>query len=826
MTDPEPFQPGALESFFRRFATTIVNHPARILLGWALLVGLTTPWALQLPDMLTRQGASKIVPGSPSAVVAKALVRSFPQHSERETVIVLTARADAASAVPRLQASIDSSLERLRGNRTVLQTISAYTLHREAVLAALQQAAAQLPAGSTRERVAAIDVAQHGHAVPSGLAPLLRQAVTTPEAGWPQLAAAFAAATDWTQFPVPVDDAGLVSPDGLTSLITVGYAPHGPDPDLASLRHSVRDILTAAGQQDAVSAWVTGELALVQDTYDQAEADNALMEYVAYGVIALVLLLFFRAVLPVVLTVAMIALTMNISQAWLYLLSRSLNLTQFTVTIMTFVMLGAGIDYSMLLSSRYRQERVAGHPVREAVIRATTHAGETIALAGSAVVIAFGATLVAPVDWIPPLGYGGLIGLPVVLLAALTVTPCLLMLLGDRFFLLGWNPLSDLESSGGLARRLRRIAGFTVRSPRKVVVAFLLATIPFVGLIVSHGLTSDPVALSPDTQARRGYQQVSRQWGEGALLPSVVLARLDSTQASHGTLTPQGFAAVSAVTSTIAAVGGVQEVRSITRPGSRPLTLAEVPSLPANIRQDYLAADGTLRISLTLRGEPLSPQSRRTIAAVTTALRGSALPHAQVGGATLVDQEYDAALMSSFWKMIALVSLGVIVLLLVTMRSVFIPVRLVLTIMLSNVWAVGTTFLVFAVWREEAVINDLPVFLVILMMGLGMDYEIFLMTRVRDLVRRNRSDEEAVTQAIVDTGRVITAAGLVMSGSLGAMSLSSTLMLQQYGVGLGTAVLLDATLVRMLLVPASFLLLGTCNWWIPRWLGRPALRTA
>jgi RND superfamily putative drug exporter len=192
----------------------------------------------------------------------------------------------------------------------------------------------------------------------------------------------------------------------------------------------------------------------------------------------------------------------------------------------------------------------------------------------------------------------------------------------------------------------------------------------------------------------------------------------------------------------------------------------------------------------------------------------------------LVDQEYDAALMSSFWKMIALVSLGVIVLLLVTMRSVFIPVRLVLTIMLSNVWAVGTTFLVFAVWREEAVINDLPVFLVILMMGLGMDYEIFLMTRVRDLVRRNRSDEEAVTQAIVDTGRVITAAGLVMSGSLGAMSLSSTLMLQQYGVGLGTAVLLDATLVRMLLVPASFLLLGTCNWWIPRWLGRPALRTA
>jgi putative drug exporter of the RND superfamily len=104
-------------------------------------------------------------------------------------------------------------------------------------------------------------------------------------------------------------------------------------------------------------------------------------------------------------------------------------------------------------------------------------------------------------------------------------------------------------------------------------------------------------------------------------------------------------------------------------------------------------------------------------------------------------------------------------------------------------------------------------------MGLGMDYEIFLMTRVRDLVRRGMDDGEAATTAVVDTGRVITAAGLVMAGSLGTMALSSTLMLRQYGVGLGTAVLLDATLVRMLLVPASLLLLGRCNWWLPRWAG-------
>jgi RND superfamily putative drug exporter len=101
------------------------------------------------------------------------------------------------------------------------------------------------------------------------------------------------------------------------------------------------------------------------------------------------------------------------------------------------------------------------------------------------------------------------------------------------------------------------------------------------------------------------------------------------------------------------------------------------------------------------------------------------------------------------------------------------------------------------------------------MMGLGMDYEIFLITRVRDLVRQGQDDVTATQNAVVDTGRVITAAGLVMTGSLGTMMLSSTLMLQQYGLGLGSAVLLDATLVRMFFVPASLLLFKRFNWWIP-----------
>jgi putative drug exporter of the RND superfamily len=135
--------------------------------------------------------------------------------------------------------------------------------------------------------------------------------------------------------------------------------------------------------------------------------------------------------------------------------------------------------------------------------------------------------------------------------------------------------------------------------------------------------------------------------------------------------------------------------------------------------------------------------------------------------------------------------------------------------MMSNIWAIAITLTVYHSWLDRPVINDLPIFLVILMMGLGMDYEIFLITRVRDLVRQGHSDVSATQNAVVDTGRVITAAGLVMAGSLGTMMLSSTLMLQEYGLGLGAAVLLDATLVRMLFVPASLLLFRRFNWWMP-----------
>ncbi len=223
------------------------------------------------------------------------------------------------------------------------------------------------------------------------------------------------------------------------------------------------------------------------------------------------------------------------------------------------------------------------------------------------------------------------------------------------------------------------------------------------------------------------------------------------------------------------------------------------------------------------RDDPYSDAARQTLNRVESVVKGNraVVGDLIVGGSTKVDQQYSTALNHSFWQLVLLVSIAVSLVLMVALRSLVIPLQLVATIMISNLWAIGTTIIVFDRIRHEAIINDLPVFLIILMMGLGMDYEIFLVTRIRELNRKRVADEDAIADAVVDTGRVIGAAGLVMTGSLGAMVLSSTLMLREYGVGLGTAVLLDATLIRMLLVPAVLLLLRRYNWWLPRLRRRP-----
>lgn len=815
---------GAVQRALHRFAERLAARPKTVIAVWAVLIAVCTPYAMGLDDVLTDQGASKVVPGTSSARADELTKRAFPHRSEREVTVVVEAPDVRGGEVRSLFAQLDGRIAKLRGTGEVERTSSAYTLYRDATAAFLTEVrdGARAAADDPKGRRAFVDREADRGRIPAALAAPAREAAEAPDkAAVPRIAGKFAAATDWRGYPLPVPGdavARLISEDGKSALASVSYTDKaGADPDVEWLRDTARALLADSGLGKTAQVHVTGELALIHDTYEQAEADNSLMESVAYVIIFVILLVFFRALVPAVLTLAVIGLSMNVSQAGLHLLGEQVTLTQFTVTIMTFVMLGAGVDYSMLLSSRYRQERLAGRDPREAAIHATVHAGESMLLAAVAVALAFGATLLSPVDWIPPLGYGGLIGIPIVLAAALTLTPCLLVLLGDRFFAVGRDPLSDLEHQGAMGRHLRRTAEFARRRKVWIVVAFLAATIPFALLVAGNRSTSDPVALSPATDSRDGFETVAREWGDAAVMPTIAVGRAESGVVRDGQLTPEGRTAVARLTDRLGAVTGVASVDSATHPFGTRWSDRQLADAGRPLLDDYVSRDGTLRFVIALDDDPYAKKAAATVDRVerVVAEADGGVGQLEVGGTTQVDRQYGSALSSSFWQMVALVSVGVFVMLMITLRSLLVPLRLIATIMLSNVWAVGLTVLIFHHWRGEAIIDDLPIFLTVLMMGLGMDYEIFLVTRVRDLLRSGLSQEEATMRAVVDTGRVINAAGLVMAGSLGTMALSSTLMLQEYGAGLGLAVLLDATVIRMLFVPATLLLLRKYNWWLP-----------
>ncbi|MEV8514216.1 MMPL family transporter [Dactylosporangium sp. NPDC051484] len=814
---------------FDRIAAGIIRYPKTVIALWLVLIAATTPFAFQLKDVLIKQGASKIVDGTSSARAEDLVNRAFPHRTEREAVIVLSLPDAYDPAVPRLLAGLDARIGERQRTGEIEGTASAYTLHRDVALYYLKEAGTQLRpqalalAGAPGRLAEAwpqvVDGAVAAGQLPARLAGPLKTLGPDPVNGAVDRAAAdYATGTPWRDFGLPVPAEALrqaVSADGDTALITATFSKRaGADPDVGFLRAAAADAAAAAGLGGTTKVYVTGELALIADTYDRADRDNTIMETAAYIVIGIVLLLFFRAVVPTILTVAIVALSMNVSQAALYWLGHEVTLTQFTVTIMTFVMLGAGVDYSMLLSSRYRQQRVLGKPVREAVLLATASAGESVFLAGIAVVLAFGAALLSPVDWVPPLGYGGLIGIPIILLAVLTLTPCVLILLGDRFFALGYKPITDLEQAGGLARLLRRVSALSGRRRWTVVAVFLVLTVPFLGLVGTSRFTADPAALSPATSSKTGFDIVAREWGKSAAFPTVIVGRAGP---ASDQITPERYSAVHRLATQVAAVDGVSRVDALTQPFGRAWTEQEVKDIPADVRRDFLSPGGVLRFVVVLRDDPFSDGAYQTLHRVDGVLAAAGPDFAGlvVGGSTRVDEQYGHALNRSFWQLVLLVSLAVGIVLVVALRSIVIPLQLIATIMISNVWAIGITVLVFDLWRHEAIINDLPVFLMILMMGLGMDYEIFLVTRVRELNRAGVEAERSIGEAVVDTGRVIGAAGLVMTGSLGAMLLSSTLMLQQYGVGLGTAVLLDATLIRMLFVPALLLILKRYNWWLP-----------
>lgn len=623
-----------------------------------------------------------------------------------------------------------------------------------------------------------------------------------------------------------------------TMLMVIPLSVGGSSPEAEKNVRTLREI-TWTHMDDigpGYSVYVSGDPALNVDIMDAVEDDTSKIDVVTIGLVLLLVGMYFRsAVTPWIplMTVGMAFLT---STAFIYLLGTYVLSIHYSVlTVMLTVMLGAGTDYCIFIMSRYREERVRGRPKEEAVRTSLTWAGESIATSGAAVMIGFGALMIGQYSLVRSMGMALVIAVGMALLFALTMLPSLLMLVGDRVF---WPHTMAQEAERYKKRQAKgggyfaKSARFSLKNRKAIVIVAVLVAMPAAYLTLSLEPSYDFIAGLPEAESKMGLDALGAGFGQGTILPTYIVVQFEDEAFVDGALDSTAAVQLEAYSEMVEDVPNVRSVSGPTRPFGNPVNESYLANLPADDRATYemvaLSAIGsdnrTVLLTVVLQDEPFTTYSIHTIDDIRAVAGESEVFGADaivlVAGATASMGDVSKSVNTDFMTMRYVVIVGIFLVLLVVLGSILIPLRLIMTVLLNVTWTIAATMIVFEFVKGVAVLWMMPMILFVIAMGLGMDYDIFLTTRIREEVSKGKSDEKAILTAVERTGGIITACGLIMAGAFGSMMLSSTALLQEFGFGLFFVILIDAMLVRIYLVPAIMLLLQKWNWYAPGRLQR------
>jgi putative drug exporter of the RND superfamily len=598
---------------------------------------------------------------------------------------------------------------------------------------------------------------------------------------------------DYAQTKDPV----FITKDGRTTYALV-YPPQFVSFDQKGIDVAMRPILQQAAKDTGFDWKVTGYNLLAQGT-DNPEAPSLLVETMlgALGALTVLVLLFasFLALVPLMIAAVSILTTFAIVLLLTYVGDISF-VVQFLIAL---VGLGVAIDYSLLVVTRWREERAHGRDNHDAVVVAMQTAGHAVIASGGTVAISLCALLVIPVPLLRSMGVGGMLIPLVSTLVVLTLLPALLGGVGPR---VDWP---RLRHEGTASRPWTAWARLVVRhrlAAAGIAGAILIALIiPVFGIKIGQARTDSLASGGPAYQAL----QTLKRGG----VPAGVVSPLDVLVKGG-----EPGATAQSVVERSKAVSGVATAFAPDTPQWRKDGSALVGVIPVEETVDTTAAAVVERLDRAISGIP----GVVGIAGV---------------GATVLD--YIHAVYDKFPLTIGLIALVTFVLLVRTFRSILLPIKAVLLNVLSVAATFGATVLfwqdgygseaVFGVQQTGAVTFWLPVLIFAFLFGLSMDYEVFILSRMREEYDRTGDTQEAVVRGLARTGRLVTGAALILFLSFLALTASPGTDIKVFATALGIGILLDATVVRALLVPALVSLFGRWNWWLPAWAARP-LRVA
>ncbi|WP_078325194.1 MMPL family transporter [Mycobacteroides salmoniphilum] len=617
----------------------------------------------------------------------------------------------------------------------------------------------------------------------------------------------------WTAPPQVADD--LFGTDGKSGLIVAGLT--GGEND--AQKHAAILIKSLAVDRDGVSVKAGGVATLYNQIVTQSEKDLLVMESIAIPISFVVLVWIFgglyAALLPLVVGVFSIVGAMSILRGLTYVTDVSV----FALNLAVAMGLALAIDYSLLIISRYREEVNAGKPRDEALVLTMTTAGRTVLFSALTVALALVALILFPMYFLKSFGYAGVAVVFVGAIAALVIVPAVVTLLGDRIDALDVRrlirkilgrpePTAKEITETFWCRNTKRVMARAIPISIVIVTALVVLGLPF--LNGTFGFPDDRV-LPASASAHQVGNEMRRNFNNNSSTNLSVVAE------GIGAVPPRD---IDEYATDLSKIEDVKEVAAPTGAFIRGMKVGP-PSSATGIK------DGAALFTVQTGAKPYTDAAERQLDAIH-ALPGPGDTTVKIGGGAQLDRDAVDGIVHKLPLVLAIIAIVTFALLFLLTGSVILPLKALVLNVLSLTATFGALIWIFQEGHlggfgtevTGTIVATMPMLLFCIAFGLSMDYEVFLISRIREYWMASghtRADnDEAVALGVARTGRVVTAAAMIMTIAFAALIAAQVSFMRMFGTGLTIAIVVDATIIRMLLVPSFMRMLGRFNWWAPK----------
>ncbi|HEX4465310.1 MAG TPA: MMPL family transporter [Solirubrobacterales bacterium] len=571
----------------------------------------------------------------------------------------------------------------------------------------------------------------------------------------------------------------------------------------------LREDLDPGTAVNGVTTYMAGQPTIWAGMQELSKKDLSKAEAGGFPIVAIILLVIFGSLAAAALPLVLGFVSVMVTGALIYFISLQVETSVFVTNMASMIGIGVAIDYSLFILARYREERARGRDPEAARAEALSTSGLAVAFSGLAVIVSLAGLWMVDNQALRSMALGAMTVVAVSILTATTLLPALIAMLGDRVL-----PGGIVAKALGFFRRrgerpdreafwvrwTARVMAHPWRAVIGVSAVLLTLAIPLLSIETgTQALTQFP----KDSDVRIGNELASKQLG-GGTDPVLMVASFDSAGQAR-----KDRAAIAGFARTIDSTPGVSAVAPPAFSGSSVLFQA-TPSAPSE-------SDATIALVERLRDNVVPATALARVAPV------------DVGGETARSQDARAQISGSMWKIVLFVLALSYLVLMVMLRSLLLPLKAVLMNLLSIGAAFGVLVAIFQ-WgwfdsllgfENQGALDTINVPLIFaIVFGLSMDYEVFLMSRIREHYLEHGDNERAVAEGLSTSARTISSAALIMTCVFAVFVLTGVPSIKELGLGCAVAIALDATLVRLILVPAAMKLLGGWNWWMPSWLDR------